>query len=184
MGDWTGNSGQQPTVFFLALGTISGKVCHLDLSTDKTHLSENCREDQDLLEKFITGLEVMRRGGSLFWITIQSLVIWFLSGYIFWFTGLAFGFKWGIMDAIFVMIVTSIGILMPSSPGFVGIFQYFCVLSLLLVNATNKNTALGYSIVLNVYQLLLLLAVGSVSLWWEGISLRELKSAEEKDPTS
>ncbi len=131
-----------------------------------------------ILEKFITGLEVLKKGRHVFAVTLYSLAIWFVTGYIFWFAGLAFGFEWNIIDASFVVVVTALGILVPGAPGFVGTFQYFCILGLTAVNVTTKDIALSYSIVLNLLQFFLIVGLGFVNLWFEGISLSELKSAE------
>jgi hypothetical protein len=73
-----------------------------------------------------------------------------------------------------ILITTAIGIAIPSSPGYIGTFQYFVILSLSVFNV-DKNTALTYSIILHVTQIIVPVIIGWICLCKEQMSFSEMK---------
>lgn len=55
--------------------------------------------------------------------------------------GLPFNFLW----AVFVMSVTNLGILLPSTPGFIGTFHFFCITALVALGVATE-TATVYAV--------------------------------------
>jgi uncharacterized protein (TIRG00374 family) len=74
---------------------------------------------------------------------------------------------------IFVIVVTNLGMMVPSSPGFIGVAHFLYVFSLSLFGV-NKNTALGFAIVIHGISFVLIVLLGLVSLWKEGLSFSNI----------
>ena len=64
--------------------------------------------------------------------------------------------------------------MLPSSPGYVGVFHSAVVLSLGRFAGIPKEVALAYAIVLHGLTIVILIGLGVVSLWLIGLSRREL----------
>jgi len=64
--------------------------------------------------------------------------------------------------------------MVPSSPAFVGVYEYFCVTALALF-AIDKSFALSYAVLLHLLQFSLLVSIGLFFLWKENLSLGKLK---------
>jgi uncharacterized membrane protein YbhN (UPF0104 family) len=75
------------------------------------------------------------------------------------------------LSAIVVMIViTSLGMLIPSSPGYIGVFEYLATVALAPFGVP-KAQALAYAIVYHGVQYLTLSLSGLIALWVHGTSL-------------
>jgi hypothetical protein len=72
------------------------------------------------------------------------------------------------------MVMLTLGIMIPSTSGFIGTFQFFVKEGLMIFNV-DPNTALSYSILLYATQFLLVVGVGLISLWFWGINFKSLK---------
>ena len=73
-----------------------------------------------------------------------SLAIWLFEAGMFGLLFLVFDLKIGIVPAVLIMAVTNFGILIPSSPGFIGTFHFFCIQALLVLGI-GKESALSYA---------------------------------------
>jgi hypothetical protein len=73
-----------------------------------------------------------------------------------------------------VLGTTGLAAILPSSPGYVGVFHSAVVLALLTVGATTADTAFAYAIVLHGVTMLVLILLGVACLWTLGMSGAEL----------
>ena len=99
-----------------------------------------------------------------------------LSNY---FIFLAFGLKLPVAASFVLLVVVSILIMVPSSPGFVGVYHYGAVLSLGFYNV-NRADALSCALVMHATQYLVITLVGFYYLRREHLSLRNIE-VEAKD---
>jgi uncharacterized protein (TIRG00374 family) len=90
------------------------------------------------------GLTCLRRPRNTLFLGIQSLLVWLLEAGMFLLLFPAFGITGGIWWALWVMTVTNLGIIAPSSPGYIGPFHYFCMQALMVVGVA-QVTALSYA---------------------------------------
>ncbi|GAB4502298.1 MAG: hypothetical protein Fur0035_18460 [Anaerolineales bacterium] len=123
----------------------------------------------------LDSLDVIRQPRALLNFLLWSLLVWavsvFTNSLVFWAMGLSL--PW--WSAIFILAVLQAGIVVPSSPGRVGVFQYLLVLALSVL-AVEKNAALGYSLVLYLVVYLPVILLGVYYLWreqaaWQKMSL-------------
>jgi uncharacterized protein (TIRG00374 family) len=129
----------------------------------------------EITEKFIGGLKVFRNVPSMLWILAWSILIWLVVGISNYFIFLAFDLQPPIQASFILLVIVSLGVMLPSSPGFVGTFQFFCVVSLATFGY-DKNVALPFSIVLHASQYFPVTLLGLYYLRKEHLSLRTLES--------
>jgi glycosyltransferase 2 family protein len=130
---------------------------------------------KEIMEKFIGGLKVFRNIPSLIWILGWSIVIWGVVGISNYFIFLAFNLHPPIQASFILLVIVCLGVMLPSSPGFVGTFQFFCVIALATFGY-DKNIALPFSLVLHASQYLPVTLLGLYYLKKEHLSLKTLES--------
>jgi uncharacterized protein (TIRG00374 family) len=129
---------------------------------------------RDIIMRFAQGLEFMSNFSTLMNVVVQTLLIWLLMGISGYFVFLAFGFHLP-LDAPFVLlVVVSISILIPSSPGFVGVYHAGAVWTL-MAYGISKEDALSCAIVMHAVQFIVVTLLGFYFLKKEHLSLRELE---------
>lgn len=131
------------------------------------------------IHSFIEGLHVLRHDRHVMKLAFLSILIWLFEGFLYYILAIAFGFKIGIFGGIFVMIAICIGIMLPSAPGSVGVYEASAVAALVIIGVA-KHEALAYAMFDHILQLILLSVLVLIFVVKEGISLRELKKIEEE----
>jgi uncharacterized protein (TIRG00374 family) len=135
-------------------------------------------DGQKLLGSFgslIDGFAVLRTQGALLGLILWSLLAWTCSALINYFVMLAFDPHLPFTAAVLVLCVTVLGMTVPSSPGYIGVFDYLTVVALSLF-AVEKDLALSYALVLHALLYVSMSLMGLLSLWRESYSLRRLES--------
>ena len=125
------------------------------------------------------GFAVLRAQGALPGLILWSLVAWICSAFINYFVMLAFDPRLPFTAAVFVLCVTALGMTVPSSPGYVGVFDYLTVMALSLF-AVEKDLALSYALVLHALLYISMSLMGLLALWRESYSLRGIESRVAK----
>ena len=133
---------------------------------------------QKSLHNFLEGLQVLKQGKHLIAISFLSGIIGLVLGAIYYFVAIGFDIKLSLPGLLFLLSVICLGIMIPSSPGFIGTFHYFCIQALFLLGVKDKNLALSYAIVVHLIQYIPESLLGLLFFWKKGFSLREIKTAE------
>lgn len=137
-----------------------------------------------LLRNFAAGLGVFRHGPGLLWVTLYSALLfgvtalglqaamWAFDLHVPWYAGLV------------LLIVTSFGIMVAPTPGYLGAMQYACVLGLSLFGV-DRAIGFSFSLYYHLTQFLPITLVGLYYLGRQGLSLSEVAAAsrEEVSPT-
>jgi uncharacterized protein (TIRG00374 family) len=137
---------------------------------------------RSIILKFSRGLEFLSSARSVASVAVQTLLIWLLMGlsniFVFW----AFGFKLSLDASYVLLVVVSISILVPSSPGFVGVYHAGAVWSLMAYGISKEN-ALSCALVLHAAQYIVVTLMGFYFLRKEHLSLKKLgEEATEEMP--
>jgi len=127
-----------------------------------------------IVVKFSTGLEFMIQAKASSWVGIQTLFVWLFMGASNYFVFLAFGFKLPLEASYFLLVVVSISILVPSSPGFVGVYHAGTVFTLTQYGI-GKEEALSFALVLHAAQYVPITLMGFYYLRKEHLSLKQLE---------
>lgn len=127
-----------------------------------------------VVTKFARGLEFLRDGRAVTLVAIQTILIWVLMGISNYFVFRAFDFDVPI-DAAFVLLVfVSISILLPSSPGFVGVYHFGVVWSLQVYGVSDAK-AMSCALVLHAAQYVMITLMGFYFLRKAHLSLDKLE---------
>jgi uncharacterized protein (TIRG00374 family) len=132
-----------------------------------------------LLASAVDGLVALgswrRAAGVLAW----SLAIWLGTGLQFYVVMQAMRLQLPFAAALTVLCLTSLGMVVPSSPGYVGVFEYITVVALSLF-AVGREAALGYALVLHALSYVSLAILGVAALWSEGYSYARLREVLDR----
>ena len=112
----------------------------------------------DILERAVGATDCLRDATLAGKILLLSVAVWVVEGTMFLVVLPAFHLAASPVMAAMALSVTNLGILVPSSPGYIGPFHYFCMQALLMFGVP-QETALGYAIMVH------LLYYVPVTLW-------------------
>ncbi len=133
----------------------------------------------DLARSALSALDVWRRGRTVLALWGWSIAIWaitiLLNQLILW--GLEI--RVPAVAPVVILVVSQVGVRLPSSPGNIGVFHYLSVLALSLFGV-DKSTALGYGVLLHLVIYLPASLLGLLFLAKSGYSLRRLRQASEQ----
>ena len=119
------------------------------------------------------GEPVGRRRAAV-WLGL-SAVAWTLGTFAVFLVGRSVGIDLGPLDAVFVASVLALGVAIPSSPGYVGTYQWLGVASLGLLDVP-VNEALAFSILMQASWFIPTTLIGGAILGWR--ALRMARSSE------
>ncbi len=122
--------------------------------------------------KFTEGLAVIGDLKRVLRISFQSLLLWIITGLSNYFVFLAFGLDLPIDASFVVLVIVSIGIMIPQSPGFVGGY-HICVWYALKPYGVVQDTAMAVAVVLHGAQYVVITLVGFYYMRREHLSLKE-----------
>ncbi len=154
-------------IIFLAVLKKNPKIINIFVSLSPKRFKERI---QKFMEAFIKGLEILSDFKTLFYTFLLSLLIWSCFAIVYYVLFISFGFQLSIGAAFLVMAICSLGISIPSSPGFIGTYHYFVTFSLSLFQVS-KSSALSFAIVAWAVNFLPVVVIGLVALNKLGISL-------------
>ena len=130
----------------------------------------------DMARSALTGFSVLSRPREAIELVGWSVSIWLVVALVS-FTGMkAFSIDVGYGAAMFVVIVTAFGWLVPSSPGQFGVYHAIVISALTNVFDVDRNTAVSYALVMHLVFYLPPFPLGIGFLWserhlWQRVSL-------------
>jgi len=135
--------------------------------------------DRDWLRRGVVstvdGLAALGSWRSAVGVGAWSLAVWLSAAVQFYVVMRAAGLDLPFPAALIVLCFTSLGMVVPSSPGYVGVFEYLTVISLSLFGVS-RDVALGYALVLHAFSYLALAVLGISAAWIEGYSYTRLRN--------
>ncbi len=132
-----------------------------------------------VLDGFVQGLEVVRGGWHLVPILALSIVAWSIQAVTIWLVLLAFHLKLSLGAAFFILAVQSFGVMIPSSPGFIGTFHAASILAM-TAYGVGREVALSASIVMHLVFFIPVTVAGLIYLWVENLTLHEMTVASKE----
>ncbi len=130
------------------------------------------------LDSFVNGLEIIHNFRELMISLVLSVLVWLPNVIIVHMMLRAFGIDLPFHSAAVIFIIISIGIMIPSAPGFVGTIQYCSIIGLAIFSVP-KSLALSFSIVYHIGVFIPVTATGLVCLLIEGVSFGEIKKLKK-----
>ena len=105
-----------------------------------------------------------------------SVAAWSMSAIVYWCVIRAFQPAGLVVEAVFMMVTLSLAVTVPSSPGFIGVFQFAGQQALVLPFGTkyNPGSALAITLTAHLTYYLLTTLIGLVAVWATGTSFSKL----------
>ena len=143
---------------------------------------------ENIMNKFAEGLSIFRHRQALTMIIFWSIFLWLITALSNYFVFMAFGLHPNITACFILLIFVAAGVMLPSAPGFVGVFQAAAIGAFVLLNNLNllgqhaagpfgvsKGEALSFSIVLWLCSYLPVTLLGLYYLKREHLSLKTIE---------
>ena len=127
-------------------------------------------------ESALDGLAVLSTPRILALVVGWSVASWLTTILVLFFTMQAFNLGVPFSAAVFVVVMTSFGFFIPSSPGALGVYHAISIESLVRVFDLDRGLAASYSMVAYLIFYLPPLVIAVVFLWKENLSWRQLRS--------
>ncbi len=129
---------------------------------------------KDLIERWADalclGMEGLKGVGPLLRIMVATAGIWIVTVFSAYFAQLAFHIQAPLWAAALVVAITNLGMVAPSTPGYLGVYQYLAVLALSAF-AVERELALGFAVVFHLTWILPVCLLGVFGLWRRGLTL-------------
>lgn len=132
-----------------------------------------------MVEAFIAGLGIFRRWQDLLSVVLTSLLAWLLEASMYLFVAEAFNLDLSPAAILLITAVANLATLIPSSPGYVGAFEYGVVLAMTSALGIGREVALSYAVVVHAALYFPVTVLGFIFWWRESLSWREMQSTEE-----
>ncbi|MCM2272273.1 MAG: flippase-like domain-containing protein [candidate division Zixibacteria bacterium] len=137
------------------------------------------------VRSFTKGIMLIRSSQHMAGQVVYSLASWTAHMLVIWFLYESFGFELPIAAAAAIMIINSIVLMVPLTPGNAGTFE-FAVSTSLAAFSIGRTDAVLFALALHLMDLLPIIVMGAIFFRIEKISLRELKakaSEQQAEPS-
>ena len=124
--------------------------------------------------KFSHGLQFLTDIRTVLHVGLHTLLVWFALGLSNYFVFLVFGFDLPFEASFVLLVFVSISILLPSTPGFLGVYHWAVVFSLKIYGIDHES-ALSYALVLHAAQYIVVTLMGFYFLKKRHLSLKQLE---------
>lgn len=128
-----------------------------------------------LLHQFSDGCKIITDFKLLVQMSLLTIIIWMIDVLAIYIMFLAFGLNLPVAAAVVLMIVLIIGIAIPTAPGFVGNWHFFCILGLGIFGIP-KTEALSFAIIYHFLSIGMCIVLGLLFLPFNRFSLASLKT--------
>lgn len=183
---WTKRAGFVATVFFLTLSaflfllmvkkSIGVQLVERGVGLFSTRIAMRANY---LLDSFLSGLAIVNHKKDILMVFLFSVLVWLVEATTYYVISLSFGISLPLYVPIFTVVIVNLGIMIPSAPGYVGTFEFFCI-SALAPFSVEKSVALSFAIVLHTVLFIPITAVGMIYFWKENLSFAEIKNSVKK----
>lgn len=137
---------------------------------------------ENLSRSFLDGLKPMKSKLDYVIIFVLSISIWlcywavlYINFYTF---NLVHDYSIGATAGLVILVITTISVVVPSSPGYIGTYHWLCQISLELFKVP-RAVGLTYAIVVHAINFFPVFLAGFIVAWKEGIKLSKVKREPE-----
>lgn len=163
--------------FYLALHRSGRKPINPDSWARRRLPARLIREWDNVRTSFISGLTMLKSARHLIAVVLLSVLSWLAHALIVLFLLRSFGFDFALWAAMVILIVNTLAIMVPVTPGNIGTFQFACIVGLAFFGIS-RDRALGFSILLHLTEIAPVFILGMVSSFSQHVRVREYSSAE------
>ncbi len=140
-----------------------------------------------VVRSFIDGFLAFKKAEHYLAITGLSIAIWLLYALVVYFSFFAFAFDLGFGASLVTLVIISLGLMIPSSPGFIGTYHWFCKASLALYGIP-EGAAVSFAVISHAMNTLPFTVIGLSYFWKENLrfsdAVSEKKAVEHAEKNS
>lgn len=136
-----------------------------------------------LRDSFIGGLSLVRHPKPLWTAIFLSIVAWTASIGSNYISMRMFNLPIGLDGSLLLIAVLSLGAMIPSSPGMIGIYEYCCILVLTDMLGLPREVAVAFGLATHFLTYVYVIIIGLAILTFENLHLADLESAAASDGT-
>ncbi|MDI6777173.1 MAG: lysylphosphatidylglycerol synthase transmembrane domain-containing protein [Syntrophales bacterium] len=133
-----------------------------------------------LIHHFIDGFKIITHTRALLYVMFLSGIIWLMGVLVIYILFFAFGFHLPPVAAFVLMIILIIGITIPTAPGFIGNWHFFCVLGLGLFSIP-RTDAFTFAVIYHFLSIGIVIILGLIFLPFNKFPLSGLNLQLSKD---
>jgi uncharacterized protein (TIRG00374 family) len=134
----------------------------------------------EMLHRFAEGLSVLKAPGHFIAVFLWALWLWLVQPLAFWIGLRAFGIDVPWSATLLVQALTVIGVALPSSPGYFGLFEAGAIIALKLYGV-GQTPAATWALVYHVVSLIPITLIGAYYFFRAGISVSDINSSANND---
>jgi glycosyltransferase 2 family protein len=134
----------------------------------------------EMLHRFAEGLSVLRAPGHFIAVFWWALLHWLVQPLAFWIGLRAFGIDVPWSATLFVQALTVIGVSLPSSPGYFGLFEIGAIAALKAYGVA-ETPAATWALVYHVVSLIPITLIGAYYFFRAGITVSDINSSANAD---
>ena len=168
-------------VFLVVMKTYTEKTMKFIRSMLKPFPQKIKDKIESVSLSFLDGLKPMKRRIDYAIIFVLSILIWACYWGVFYINFYTFdlvaGYNLDITAGMVILVITTISVVVPSSPGYIGTYHWLCQLSLELFHVP-RAIGLTYAIVVHAINFVAIFLFGFVFALKEGITLTKVKKEE------
>jgi uncharacterized protein (TIRG00374 family) len=124
----------------------------------------------------LDGLVVLRHPRILFSALFWTFTSWMISAVVFYLGIRAFSLDVSFAAAPFLLVATTFGFFVPSSPGAIGVYHAIVIRSLTSVFSVPHDAATSFALVIHALYVIPPTIIGALFFWWYHLSLRRIES--------
>lgn len=136
------------------------------------------QKSQTVVSDFLDALSILRAHKNLSLTLVYSVLVWLTEGLVFFLALIAFQLPANPLIACFTLAIVNLGMLVPSAPAGIGIFQAGNILAFSFFGITVEK-ALSYSIVVHFIMIVPITVIGLFLLNKDGFKPWRLRSGSK-----
>lgn len=172
------------TISLLIIKKTQGSLAKIASKLERILPKSIVLKFSNILESFLSGLKGLGSIKQYFCLGLETVTIWLLAGLSIYFLFIAFNmvenYDLAFLATLVMVVMTALGVSVPSSPGFVGTIHLAIVMGLSLFGVA-KEEALGYAVVLHFLSVFVIVTMGIISLRGGVLSFRSLYISTNKN---
>jgi uncharacterized protein (TIRG00374 family) len=139
------------------------------------------------VESLIDGFAILRSPRPLLGVGAWALIAWVTGAIMWWIVMIgsnlqANGARLPLHAALLTMTITALAVIVPSSPGYIGVFHFGVQVTLSSIYGVDKSAALSYAFIIHAFTYIWLIVLGIYSMWHEGLTYQKLQNIQASNP--
>jgi uncharacterized protein (TIRG00374 family) len=172
-------------LFVLTLGgNLRDRIMQVALGPLPTPLADKVEQ---MAESFLSGLGVLKRKRDLVEVAGSSILAWLFEASMYFLIARGFGAEirdvMGIGETLLTTGVANLATLVPSSPGYIGPFEYGVTMVVNGALGAPKEAALSFALVVHATLYFPITAWGAFEWWRQHLSMQQVRDTEPESPS-